>query len=983
MKLFEKKNFVKIEKDDLKDAKLSSAGFSDEETQKRAFVDVLGARLAIKMLFSKKIEANNVYSLYTIQNVLKNLDIADIYYAGIKIDVRLVFNREEIFVPKSHFQHKLLPDLYLVLELKEDFSGAEFIGFFEPKNLNQDNVNKDFYFYEPTELQEPEKLKKFLGDFVSEPKPVSSGQDLQKAEELFLSIADNEISQDDKIFLFRQLTNSFDLREKFVEFENFEIISKKVVQDDEIFQDGVLGIVGAQQLFDEDEANAFEQEDKTEVMEEVLSDLIESEEIEMVEDTESFEDDNENFMNELLSENDFIEETTITPQDKGNNTKAGEVILGTIAGAVAGGAVASAAVGVMSGIAAQEVALKGGTELLSSGIELADNITKGALDGVSNSAKPEEKLLDFDFSETEDEDSFLSDLVEESDEQENLFEINEIDELTDLSTIEEPEQGIEEIVGLETTDDFQSEATVEEEYLENNDIFSELEVADEFLQLESEDLPKLQIEEIEELKIDETSVSEETFAPMDSIKIEEEAVLPSYVSNEEIIPNDDLLGVLPELSLGFDNIEPDYLKNFQQEGSLEQDQEPSQTESEMIQEQKIEEENEENLSKLEEFEIDGSEEVEENEENKEDDSDDGYFLSEPEVTFEESPNSESEFTTESEFIANIVDEEPSKITEDNSDNTDSVISEVDAFLKTMDFSEGSDAIADEELDDINLDFLDQDEFKEEATTTAIPATATVEFESGFETKKLTEKDDSLQVLFNDDRIDIPEMFPTGKKILDLVKKDKKVAVAASIAGVMLISFIAGGIITKTKNSSSQVPQDVVAVATPPTANMPLDNNINPGVSQDLNNDTQGLPLDGFEGQPQGQVTKDMSEAASDAFSSEPVNATITKVAWEVPEDLAYNDGFRKYLQVAGKNLKLNLQNDLLLANEMAYSNKVILDLTIAKDGSLTSSSVVSSSGSKQIDKIVLQSVKNTLKYLKMPSDELSGDSANVTLIINF
>ena len=103
----------------------------------------------------------------------------------------------------------------------------------------------------------------------------------------------------------------------------------------------------------------------------------------------------------------------------------------------------------------------------------------------------------------------------------------------------------------------------------------------------------------------------------------------------------------------------------------------------------------------------------------------------------------------------------------------------------------------------------------------------------------------------------------------------------------------------------------------------------------------------------------------------------------MPEDLAYNDGFRKYLQMAGKNLKLNLQNNLLLATEMAYSNKVVVDLTIGKDGSVQSSNIIKSSGSKQIDKIVLQSVKDTLTYLKIPASEVSGNSVDATLIINF
>ncbi len=162
MKLFEKKDSsIKIEEDDLQDAKLSSLDFGATTTRKRAFLNVLGARLAMKMLFSQKIEATNLYSLYTIHKVLEELDIADIYVDGIKIDVRVVFDKEEIFIPKSHFELDLLPDLYLVFDLAQDFSCVECLGFFEPKTLNTQNENKDFYFYECDRLQDPKTLKVF------------------------------------------------------------------------------------------------------------------------------------------------------------------------------------------------------------------------------------------------------------------------------------------------------------------------------------------------------------------------------------------------------------------------------------------------------------------------------------------------------------------------------------------------------------------------------------------------------------------------------------------------------------------------------------------------------------------------------------------------------------------------------------------------------------------------------------------------------
>ncbi len=68
---------------------------------------------------------------------------------------------------------------------------------------------------------------------------------------------------------------------------------------------------------------------------------------------------------------------------------------------------------------------------------------------------------------------------------------------------------------------------------------------------------------------------------------------------------------------------------------------------------------------------------------------------------------------------------------------------------------------------------------------------------------------------------------------------------------------------------------------------------------------------------------------------------------------------------------------------MAYSTKVVINLTVDRGGSVQSANISVSSGSKQIDNIVLQSVKETLKYLKMPADELGRQSAALTLIINF
>ena len=58
-------------------------------------------------------------------------------------------------------------------------------------------------------------------------------------------------------------------------------------------------------------------------------------------------------------------------------------------------------------------------------------------------------------------------------------------------------------------------------------------------------------------------------------------------------------------------------------------------------------------------------------------------------------------------------------------------------------------------------------------------------------------------------------------------------------------------------------------------------------------------------------------------------------------------------------------------------------ITLNKDGSVQESKVLSSSGSNQIDNIVLQSVKDTLNVVKPPVDAIKTPDCNVGLIIYF
>ena len=107
------------------------------------------------------------------------------------------------------------------------------------------------------------------------------------------------------------------------------------------------------------------------------------------------------------------------------------------------------------------------------------------------------------------------------------------------------------------------------------------------------------------------------------------------------------------------------------------------------------------------------------------------------------------------------------------------------------------------------------------------------------------------------------------------------------------------------------------------------------------------------------------------------------MSWEVPDYLSYSDNIKKYLQTAGKSIKLTLSSDLLLVSEYAYSNQMKIDLKLSSDGNIKASNIVKSSGSDQIDKIVLQTVKDTLNVIKPATGEVPTPDFRLALIINF
>lgn len=130
------------------------------------------------------------------------------------------------------------------------------------------------------------------------------------------------------------------------------------------------------------------------------------------------------------------------------------------------------------------------------------------------------------------------------------------------------------------------------------------------------------------------------------------------------------------------------------------------------------------------------------------------------------------------------------------------------------------------------------------------------------------------------------------------------------------------------------------------------------------------------------VTSGSDYSIASQTTGEPLVATINKISWEVPENIANKGNYTRFLQLVGKNIKLNLQNDLLLSSDFAKNNVIKLSIRIASNGDVIGIKILQGSGSEPIDNIIKKSVSETLMYMKPPSHGLIARPVDVILIIS-
>lgn len=604
-------------------------------------------------------------------------------------------------------------------------------------------------------------------------------------------------------------------------------------------------------------------------------------------------------------------------------------------------------------------------------------------DIVDNSEAMEEKTVDEPFL-VDDNELFL---IEEVDEDEEILEEepskeepenteeNSVEEITETEqeTIEETfilECEDEELILTESFDEILEEESPEKQPEEINEtdveeIETEKEHAEEFSVSnenidELTDLESLEpLEELHELQEDDFILNETTEETKEEETVEEPQK-EEAPTEEEIIHDEFDLDTMESLEL-------DDLEIFDTEIIDEITDEKIETEQEIAAEETIEEPEEEE---------------------KEIDSLDKFMKKmnnsvQKEELIEEETDTEPLEPVESYEIGNLEETESENLEEDETEETSQQepveLNDEDEITESMEDvqqeQEETESQPEEEvsneiqdlLDDDLLALLSDDEEEGETTSSDI---LDEEIEQSYDTaQNEKDADETIETLFDNDGKE-ENSEETMINIEDdaeskaTANKAKRIIILASLLIVVAGAAGASWFINNQKASE-------------PIGDNALETANSDGQMFDFQNKA------GKEAPAGPAVSQDINKSMANSFSDKPAAITITKIAWQVSEKLASDPSVKEYLQTAGKNIQINLQNDLAYASDVAFNNSIKVSFEIGQDNTMKGIQILESSGSDKIDQSVETSIKNTLKYVKVPKLKDYTSDYFLTIVINF
>lgn len=1011
----EQETLIYVEENDKEEAKVLTQGLLNKNVKSRAYINALGAELALKYLALENINNSKTYNMHNVHKILEEFDISDIMLSNIHIDVRVVFDENKIFIPKSHFEYNITPDIYLVFLLAEDSSHVKFLGFFEPKLINKNNQNADYYFIEKEKLTSPLNLKAYVDAFKGNRTQSLSDEVNSTAEMLMVSVVDQNASKEEMKELLKYLTQSSALRDRFIEFENFEILSYKaersseVTIPEEVAQNNIIDAT-IDDLKSEPENvvsgsvdEVVESMDNTEVLpsDEMPDTMITSKTIENISEsalnTEIGVNNNLDLSDlplgdldmSLNGEEGLTSESELPEVENLSSVNISEKLdtdnPDDVTAMFTNSSMADTAEMLdfhESGIESDNsgAAESLGVEELSSSQNI-ENVENENLAFPDTSAQSEDVSHDFEVGSADD---FFADMTPENTQTDSGNNLNKSEDFSENNAFETVDFNSMDQTFVPKPDDLPAEDEMEVLDISNvnavpNDLDKNISETIEFnnIELSSEEPCFNQVNGEQTVPM----LNMNDFSPLEPLPMEEVKAESYDMDSLSITDN---MYPMPNLNTNEKSLELVGMADLEPLEAPALEESPSEA------------------AKVEDSLDDVNSELDAIPDFNSDDMDLGLSSSiEEDVagnTDFESSLSETHANSSLEDIQNltvddIVEQPMNDFAQDEVPVTDmETLAQVDELENVQTESEAIPSIenfSDDDVPDIDDISTLQNDMESSDIQDGSP---NVEQGNELDSQDIAADENSdLSMLFDENQSEDepqPESFETLNSgmanIPSIYQQTQKLPVKMIAVAAVAAMLVVGGVVgvsMKNKNSASESEPLAQSVPENPLPAAPVADN-----TDILANTPEVQTLPAPQKEPVN-VKKEADNTKSSA-SAKPVNPqgqllSVSKLSWEVPDYLSYSDNIKKYLQTAGKSIKLTLSSDLLLVSQYAYSNQMKVDLKLSSDGTLRDSKVVKSSGSEQIDNIVLQTVKDTLNVIKPATGEVPTPDFHLALIINF
>ena len=129
---------------------------------------------------------------------------------------------------------------------------------------------------------------------------------------------------------------------------------------------------------------------------------------------------------------------------------------------------------------------------------------------------------------------------------------------------------------------------------------------------------------------------------------------------------------------------------------------------------------------------------------------------------------------------------------------------------------------------------------------------------------------------------------------------------------------------------------------------------------------------------------DMDRIMTDAFSeNSSARLEIKKMSWDKNKSASMTKELKEYLNASASAVWDNLDGVLLSVQGYEVNAPSKIAISVGKNGDVKNIKIAQSCGSKEVDSVILKSVKDVLASMPPAKYSVKGENLNLTLVVNF